>query len=361
MVVRRPEITAPHPRISGRSGRGIRARSSRVTSSVRPSLLLGGLVLALSGVACSAAPSLEGDPGDTSEDAMGAGGCDRQAVTASVSGARRTALERGFKWLDDDVPYSQGRQHEGYRTDCSGFVSMCWDTGTSHTTSIFASGGGDTQALGSWDDLVAGDALVKRGHIMLFTGWSDDARSSVCALEQSSTANDMQFRARSVASLRGQGYKPIRSNKLDDGSTGAPAGEPPPSGEELERTEGEPAVEDPAVVPPPRETAPSPAPPPEEEPRPVRPEVDPRGEPTEAAGGREPASSTAPVVDDTATRTPKKATTKTSDEDDDEEAPTSATVASGGCSVAANGASSGSLSGLGLGFVVLALVRRRRP
>lgn len=334
---------------------------------MRPTFLLGALVLALSGVACSAAPTLAGDPGDTSEDAIGAGGCDREAVMASVGGARRTALERGFKWLDDDVPYSQGRQHEGYRTDCSGFVSMCWDTGTSHTTSTYASGGGGTQALGSWDDLVAGDALVKRGHIMLFTGWSDDAHSSVCALEQSSTANDMQFRARSVSSLRGQGYKPIRNEKMGDEGPGAPAGEEPGTGEERPRTEGEPEPEQPDVVTPPRETTPTtpppPTPTPEEETRPVRPEVDPRAEPTQTAGVREPSSPTTPVVDETTKRTPKKAATPTSGEDEEsDETLTTAPYASAGCSVASGGASgpSSSLAGLGLGFAVLALVRRRR-
>ena len=40
--------------------------------------------------------------------------------------ARTTILSRGQDWVDKHVPYSQTGTHDGYRTDCSGFVSMCW-------------------------------------------------------------------------------------------------------------------------------------------------------------------------------------------------------------------------------------------
>ncbi len=40
--------------------------------------------------------------------------------------ARSTIVARGQDWVDKHVPYNQGGSHDGYRTDCSGFVSMCW-------------------------------------------------------------------------------------------------------------------------------------------------------------------------------------------------------------------------------------------
>lgn len=40
--------------------------------------------------------------------------------------ARTTIISRGQDWVDKHVPYSQSGTHDGYRTDCSGFVSMCW-------------------------------------------------------------------------------------------------------------------------------------------------------------------------------------------------------------------------------------------
>lgn len=39
---------------------------------------------------------------------------------------RKDIIARGQVWVDKNVPYSQTGTHDGYRTDCSGFVSMCW-------------------------------------------------------------------------------------------------------------------------------------------------------------------------------------------------------------------------------------------
>jgi hypothetical protein len=194
---------------------------------MRALLALIAFPLLASALACSAAPS--GDAGEelarTSSRAT-SGGCsaEREAILASTSPARRHVIERGFTWLDDEVPYSQSAEHEGYRTDCSGFVSMCWELGQSYTTADFSGGGGESTELESYDALLRGDALVHRsggsGHIVLFLGWDDDAHSGACVLEQASTASDMQFRVRSSASLESGGYKPICVDALanDDGA-----------------------------------------------------------------------------------------------------------------------------------------------
>src|SRR5262249_2030916 len=138
----------------------------------------------------------------------------RDQLLANASPARQHAMQRGFKWLDDNVPYSQAASHEGYRTDCSGFVSMCWDLGKSSNTSALF-GGDSNENLKSWDELLPADAGVKRGHVMLFLGFDSDAKSGICVLEQSSTKNDMQFRMHTVSSLKSEGYKPIRADKLE--------------------------------------------------------------------------------------------------------------------------------------------------
>lgn len=39
---------------------------------------------------------------------------------------RKTVATRAQKWIDDKVSYSQTTTHEGYRMDCSGYVSMSW-------------------------------------------------------------------------------------------------------------------------------------------------------------------------------------------------------------------------------------------
>src|SRR5687767_7568992 len=129
-------------------------------------LLPLGLTALLSTAACSAgADDDEGDVGDlgsASEALSSPCAISRAKILSSVSGARKRAIERGFGWLDAGVPYSQSKYRAGYRTDCSGFVSMCWELGTSYTTANFISGGGQSFALGSYDTLVPGDALVRR-------------------------------------------------------------------------------------------------------------------------------------------------------------------------------------------------------
>ena len=68
------------------------------------------------------------------------------------------------------------------------------------------------------DELLPGDALVRRsngaGHVFLFLGWNDSAKSSMCVLEQASTALDMEYRSRPTASLKATGYRAIRSERL---------------------------------------------------------------------------------------------------------------------------------------------------
>ena len=172
----------------------------------------------------------DGDTGDVWDDdpttkmhtvrGRGRSGCatSRQSILASASGERRAIIERAFSWLDDGVAYSQSRQHDGYRTDCSGFVSMAWELSQSFTTASFATGSAENRRLRSYDDLQPGDALVRRsgrsGHMVLFLGWDDDSKGSACVLEQASTALDMQFRPRGTSSLRSGGYKPVRASSL---------------------------------------------------------------------------------------------------------------------------------------------------
>ncbi|MFO0741837.1 MAG: hypothetical protein U0270_38430 [Labilithrix sp.] len=175
--------------------------------------------------ACTAAaPSLAGDAGDelgatTSHVSKGCS-ASRDQLLANAGTTRAEAISRGFEWLDANVPYSQSAQHEGYRTDCSGFVSMCWGLKQSYTTADFAAGTADNTILGSYEDLQPGDGLVRRsggaGHAVLFVGWDDDAHENACVLEEASTASDMQFGVRTVASLKSQGFKAMRADGMPD-------------------------------------------------------------------------------------------------------------------------------------------------
>src|SRR5262245_31575204 len=142
----------------------------RFGASIRSSVFF--LLLSLAG--CSSASPVIGDATDEAltqncSNAVPANvTCDENDVLGAVSGARAAILERGFSWLHaaPPIPYSQGAYRDHYRTDCSGFVSMCWQTGTSFNTQSFLSGQGKNTVLdqrpGSYDELLPGDALVYR-------------------------------------------------------------------------------------------------------------------------------------------------------------------------------------------------------
>jgi hypothetical protein len=89
-------------------------------------------------------------------------------------------LARAQTRVDSPVPYSQSKYYAGYRTDCSGYVSMCWSTGTSWATSTFHA---VTSTIAT-AQLKPGDAMLKKGyHIRLFYGWADDAHTQYIAYE----------------------------------------------------------------------------------------------------------------------------------------------------------------------------------
>ena len=94
--------------------------------------------------------------------------------------ARSTMVQRGQVWVDKHVPYNQGGSYDGYRTDCSGFVSMCWElakpgltTFTMHTVAHNI----------NKDELAAGDAMnCDSRHIVLFAGWADSGKTQYVAM-----------------------------------------------------------------------------------------------------------------------------------------------------------------------------------
>jgi hypothetical protein len=122
-------------------------------------------------------------------------------------------------WPPGTVPYSQSNVHQpdGYRADCSGYVSMCWDTGPA--------GGNTVNMVGavmyeiSPADLAPGDAIGKcgpgtegdYGHIQLFEGWAGDG--ALWIWEQAGGTWGPQRRWLSAIPW---GYKPYRFNQKGD-------------------------------------------------------------------------------------------------------------------------------------------------
>jgi hypothetical protein len=86
---------------------------------------------------------------------------------------RDQIMQRAQVWVDEAVPYSQTATTNGYRQDCSGYVSFCWASSTSgggHVTSNMQ----EICTKISKADMKKGDAILKPStHVLLFGGWID--------------------------------------------------------------------------------------------------------------------------------------------------------------------------------------------
>ncbi|MFE6975636.1 peptidoglycan-binding protein [Streptomyces sp. NPDC057682] len=110
--------------------------------------------------------------------------------TPALRPATRTEIiDRAKKWVSARVPYSMSAYwSDGYRQDCSGYVSMAWNLpGNEWTGSLAAYG---TRI--SREELQPGDILLfhnpadpaKGSHVTIFGGWTDSAHTHYTAYEQ---------------------------------------------------------------------------------------------------------------------------------------------------------------------------------
>src|SRR5437588_4056863 len=101
---------------------------------------------------------------------------------------RETIIQRAKTWTTPPVPYSTEQYHDGYRTDCSGYVSMAWNLSLSRTTHTLVDVC-SRNPIGE-DDLRPGDVLIKntsdplRSHVVIFAGWADANHTAYRAYEQ---------------------------------------------------------------------------------------------------------------------------------------------------------------------------------
>ncbi|MGL4500866.1 MAG: hypothetical protein ACRCU2_17485, partial [Planktothrix sp.] len=95
-------------------------------------------------------------------------------------------LNRAKVWVDRQIPYNQKAWYQGYRQDCSGFVSMAWQLPVSAVTSSLPQ---YAITLNNKNQLQPGDAINNRGignggHVVLFVRWVDQAKGTFIAYEQ---------------------------------------------------------------------------------------------------------------------------------------------------------------------------------
>jgi hypothetical protein len=106
---------------------------------------------------------------------------------ASANSVTDQVIERARAWVLAGIPYSMQATYQGYRTDCSGFVSFAWGLPSPGLTTDNL----DAVALPiPKEALHPGDILNNRGngvagHTLIFAGWNDSNRSSYAAYEMS--------------------------------------------------------------------------------------------------------------------------------------------------------------------------------
>lgn len=140
---------------------------------------------------------------------------------------REAIIARARAWVAQGVPYSLTAFHsDGYRQDCSGFVSMAWGLGSNQWTgSLSAFGTRITKG-----QLRPGDILLfhnpadpeKGSHVTVFGGWEDSAHTRYTAYEQTPPGTRRQSTPYAYWTNSSQ-YVPYRPGNLASGAGGSRA------------------------------------------------------------------------------------------------------------------------------------------
>ncbi|MFJ9103443.1 peptidoglycan-binding protein [Streptomyces sp. NPDC102405] len=151
----------------------------------------------------------------------------RPVVAKAPTTTRADIISRAKQWIAAKVPYSMSDYwSDGYRQDCSGFVSMAWNLpGNEWTGSL-----GQYGIKIAKDDLQPGDILLfhnpdnpeQGSHVVIFGGWTDDTRTYYVAYEET------RPHARELATpyaywSNSDRYVPYRYKGLTGGTAGAVA------------------------------------------------------------------------------------------------------------------------------------------
>jgi hypothetical protein len=151
-------------------------------------------------------------------------------ATVPATITRTEIIDRARTWVTAKVPYSMTAYwSDGYRQDCSGYVSMAWKLPTNEWTG----------SLGAFADRITkeelqpGDILLfhneadpqKGSHVVIFGGWTDGTHTAYTAYEQTPPHTRMLATPYAYWSDSAK-YLPYRYKGLVTGSTGTANGAP---------------------------------------------------------------------------------------------------------------------------------------
>ncbi|MGW4562251.1 peptidoglycan-binding protein [Streptomyces sp. NPDC004561] len=188
--------SSPRP-LPGRLGRHAVVRGVVVAAAASAAL---GAVTPAAAVTAGHAPYRQAVPGDdepaTPQGARsplhGAAGGPEPAKPGTVTtpATTRTAIiKRAKTWVAAKVPYSMSAYwSDGYRQDCSGYVSMAWNLGSNEWTGSLNQFGVKIKK----GDLQPGDILLYHNagnpesgsHVVIFGGWTDYTHTYYTVYEQ---------------------------------------------------------------------------------------------------------------------------------------------------------------------------------
>ncbi|WP_328899691.1 MULTISPECIES: peptidoglycan-binding protein [unclassified Streptomyces] len=163
---------------------------------------------------------------------------DQIASMATGTMSPDTMINRARTWLTANgghqVPYSMQRVwKDGYRQDCSGFVSMALALGKPglNTVGLASSASGVTKHLSSTSQLKKGDLLIDAStsdgdfrHVVIFEKWANSSHSSYWAYEQRGS-HGTTHRTLSYG-IGKDNYDPYRPLKLSGSSSGGGSSTP---------------------------------------------------------------------------------------------------------------------------------------
>ncbi len=141
--------------------------------------------------------------------------------TSGLPGERKDIIDRALERVEHRIGYSQSATTNGYRDDCSGFVSAAWGL-QPPGLNTYGLMGNDTAHVITKDDLQPGDALIAGDHTVLFGGWADKEHTKYIALEDNGSQGTVShvipypYYSGDAAHERsiGQPYVPYRRNGL---------------------------------------------------------------------------------------------------------------------------------------------------
>ncbi|WP_326735886.1 C40 family peptidase [Streptomyces sp. NBC_01022] len=204
--------------------RNLSLRSTSIALAVTASLACGVFATGAGTAYAGSETTTTADPADQQASA-GQGPetavSDEAGAAAAASAptiTRGDVIERAKTWVGIGLNYSWTGSHNGYRTDCSGYVSMAWHLGSSMTTDTFA-GNGVIESI-SKGDLKPGDALLNdnsgaNGHVVLFGKWIDGTHSSYMGYEF--TGSGVHYRQIPYPYYSGYGtFLPVRNKSVID-------------------------------------------------------------------------------------------------------------------------------------------------